>query len=63
MRGTQCGTPMKHKDGTVSRCDLDKAHNLSDSDHRDQHGCTAHVLVHQASIADAQRVAALPPIS
>jgi hypothetical protein len=58
-----CQTPMQHRDSTVSLCVLPASHLLSDSDHRDVHGCTAHVLVHQASIADAQRVAALPPVA
>jgi hypothetical protein len=57
-----CKTPMRHQDGTVSACILPHYHLLHDSDHRDAHGHTAAVLVHQASIADARRVAALPPV-
>ena len=58
-----CQTPMRHKDGTVSPCTLPAAHRLSDINHRDAHGHRAPVLAHQASIADAQRVAKLPPIT
>ena len=54
----QCGTPMVHADQTVSPCTLPRDHfvQVTDSDHYDAHGCTAPVLVHQASIADARRV-------
>jgi hypothetical protein len=59
----RCITHMRHSDGTVAQCVLDRSHRDTDSDHVDAHGHTAQVLVHHASIADAQRVQDLPAIA
>ena len=60
---TICGTPMRHPDGTVFPCTLPKDHfiQVEDSPHYDAHGCSAKVLVRQATIREVVRVAAQYP--
>ena len=54
----RCGTPMVHPDESAGHCTLPKDHyiQIEDSDHYDEHGCIAPVLVHQASIREVERV-------
>jgi len=56
----QCPTQMRHRDSSTSQCVLPRDHILNDSDHQDAHGCTAHVLVHQASIDEVRRWQDIP---
>lgn len=55
---TLCGTPMRHRNGLVSPCTLPKDHfvQVEDSDHFDECGCSAPVLVHQSAIREVRRV-------
>jgi hypothetical protein len=55
-----CGTRMIHPDKTAGHCILTKDHEVEveDSDHMDEHGHRAPVLVHQSTIREATRVAA-----
>lgn len=52
----RCPTPMIHEDKSTAQCVLDRDHVLTDSDHVDEHGHTAKVLVSQATIREAQRM-------
>lgn len=56
----QCGARMAHRDGSVSRCTLPRGHNvqIEDSNHVDEHGCFAPVLVHQSTLREVARVSA-----
>ena len=56
-RGDRCPTPMQHQDGQIAQCTLDRSHALDDSDHVDEHGHTAPVLVSQATIREVEAVA------
>jgi hypothetical protein len=38
----------------AAQCFLDRTHLENDSDHRDKHGCTAPVLVHQSTIREVE---------
>jgi hypothetical protein len=53
-----CGTPMTHPDKSVSYCTLPKDHYITveDSDHCDEHGHTARVLVRQATIREVAAI-------
>jgi hypothetical protein len=53
-----CGVPMIHKDGSESPCTQPYRHfvQIEDSDHVDEHGCLAPVLVHQSTIREVQAV-------
>jgi hypothetical protein len=53
-----CGTPMVHADQSVSPCTLPKDHfvQIEDSEHIDEHGHSANVLVRQSSIREVARV-------
>jgi hypothetical protein len=55
----RCRVPLVHRDGSEARCVLRASHQRDDSDHVDEHGHTAPVLVTQATIEDARRVQAL----
>ncbi len=54
-----CDTPMAHPDKSVGHCTLPKGHQVlvEDSDHYDEHGCTAPVLVHQSTLREVALVA------
>lgn len=55
----QCPVMMEHPSGRPdSRCTLGADHKYSDTDHLDEHGCTAPVLIHQSTIEEAGRVTA-----
>lgn len=61
---TPCGAPMTHAAGdwpaeTVGHCTLPKGHQvqIEDSDHYDEHGCLAPVLVHQSTLREVAHVA------
>ena len=55
----QCGVGMTgHQTHLDSQCVLGKDHVLNDSDHVDEHGCHAPVLVSQATIEEVRRVSA-----
>jgi hypothetical protein len=51
----RCPTPMVHRDQSRARCVLPVSHLLDDSDHQDEHGCTAPVLIHQSTIREVER--------
>jgi hypothetical protein len=53
---TRCQVPMVHPDATVAWCIRHKDHLRIDSDHLDEHGHTAPVLVSQSTIREVQRV-------
>lgn len=54
--GGRCQVHLIHEDKSESRCVLAKAHLLDDSDHQDEHGHHAPVLVHQSTIREVQAV-------
>lgn len=54
--GGRCQVYLIHEDKSESRCVLPKAHLLDDSDHQDEHGHHAPVLVHQSTIREVQAV-------
>jgi hypothetical protein len=49
-----CGVPMTHEDGSVGHCTLPRGHQrqIEDSDHYDEHGCIAAVLISQSTIRE-----------
>lgn len=54
--GARCMVNLIHADEPEARCTRHRDHQQNaDSDHVDEHGCTAHVLVHQSSIEEARR--------
>lgn len=57
--GGRCTVPMIHPDKSEAQCVLPRKHLLDDSDHVDEHGHHAPVLVHQSTIRDVQRVQSL----
>jgi hypothetical protein len=59
----ECGTPMTHRDESVGHCTLPRDHfvQIEDSPHYDEHGCTARVLVRQATIREVAHVSAQWP--
>ena len=59
MEDTYCRARMLHPDESVSLCTLPKGHEvqIEDSPHYDEHGCTAQVLVRQATLREVARVA------
>ena len=54
--GGRCQVHLIHADKSEARCVLPKRHLLDDSDHVDDHGHHAPVLVHQSTIREVQRV-------
>lgn len=54
----QCGVPMVHPDESVSPCIRPKSHLIDDSDHCDEHGHRATVLVHQSTIREVRAIQA-----
>jgi hypothetical protein len=54
----QCDVTMVHSDGFEGHCRLAKRHLVDDSDHQDEHGCRAGVLVHQSTIREVERIQA-----
>ncbi len=59
MRGTghRCHVHLIHQDKSESRCVLDMSHLDDDSDHLDEHGHHAPVLVSKATIREIQALA------
>ena len=54
--GGRCQVHLIHQDRSESRCVLPKAHLLDDSDHEDEHGHHAPVLVSQSTIREVKRI-------
>lgn len=54
--GGRCQVHLIHRDSSESRCVLPKKHLLDDSDHQDEHGHHAPVLVSQSTIREVQRL-------
>src|SRR6185437_16127132 len=54
--GGRCQVHLIHEDKSESRCVLPKAHLLDDSDHVDEHGHAAPVLVHQSTIRQVKAI-------
>ena len=52
----RCQVHLIHEDKSEAQCVLPKAHRLDDSDHVDDHGCHAPVLVHQSTIREVEAV-------
>lgn len=52
----RCQVHLIHEDKSESRCVLPKAHLLDDSDHEDEHGHHAPVLVHQSTIREVKAI-------
>ena len=52
----RCQVHLIHEDKSESRCVLAKAHLLDDSDHQDEHGHHAPVLVSQSTIREVKRI-------
>lgn len=52
----RCLVNMVHPDKSEARCVLHKDHQEDDTDHLDEHGHTAHVLVHQSTIREVRAV-------
>lgn len=57
----RCQVDMIHADDTAERCVWHKDHLLDDSDHVDEHGHRAAVLVHQSTIDEAAHIGWLYP--
>lgn len=57
---SQCRVYLIHPDKSQSRCLLDADHLLDDSDHLDEHGHTAKVLVSQATIREVKAWSKIP---
>lgn len=55
-RDDRCLVELVHPDETRARCILDPQHVQDDSDHQDEHGHRAPVLVHQSTVRGAQRL-------
>jgi hypothetical protein len=55
----RCRVPLIHRDGSEARCVLPASHQRDDSDHVDEHGHSAPVLVTQAAIEEARYVQAM----
>ena len=53
----RCFVHLIHSDKSESRCILHKDHQDNDSDHIDEHGHTAKVLVTQATIREVRALA------
>jgi hypothetical protein len=54
----RCQVSLIHRDKSREQCQLNREHVESDSDHVDQHGCKAPVLIRQATIRQAEVIAA-----
>jgi hypothetical protein len=52
----RCQVHLIHEDKTESQCVRLRAHLLDDTDHVDQHGHHAPVLVHQSTILEVKRI-------
>lgn len=52
----RCAGRLIHRDKSESQCVLPRAHLLDDSDHQDEHGCRAPVLVSQSTIREVQAI-------
>jgi hypothetical protein len=55
----ECGVLLVHPDESASPCTLPAGHfiQVEDSDHVDEHGCFAPVLVRQSTLREVARVA------
>lgn len=54
--GKRCQVDLIHEDKSAARCILPRTHLLDDSDHVDEHGHHAKVLVTQATLREVERV-------
>lgn len=54
--GGRCRVHLIHEDKSEARCVLPQKHLLDDSDHEDEHGHHAPVLVHQSTIREVQAI-------
>lgn len=54
--GGRCQVSLIHRDKSESQCVLPKKHLLDDSDHQDEHGHRAPVLVHQSTIREVKAI-------
>lgn len=55
----RCRVSLRHQDGTEAPCTLRRSHQRDDSDHVDEHGHTAPVLVSWATIQEVRHVQAM----
>ena len=55
----RCMVGMIHADRSKARCILHRDHQRADTDHVDEHGHHALVLVHQSTIEEVRRVSAM----
>jgi hypothetical protein len=60
VNAPSCAVPMLHRDQSEAPCLLARGHQEQDTDHVDEHGCTAPVLVHQSSIEEVRRWQDIP---